>query len=198
LFFDHNNLGTHLFATAEICLRKNTGYDAHHSSCTCSDQAGQNDSPVFPQRTATRQPRPTSPIPHRENIHLGGVANAAEIGSIAFAVKMIGTLSPSLKNNASTSPWPSYLQFVQAFFNDKDNPHLWESSVQKLRAQISRTENARRRLELRKSVTPSRVGDCGCILGGTAGLARESHEPHCLSHCLPTEESEMVPLRKGN
>jgi hypothetical protein len=33
---------------------------------------------------------------------------AAYIGSIALAAKMIGTLSPNLKNNASTSPWSSY------------------------------------------------------------------------------------------
>jgi hypothetical protein len=69
---------------------------------------------------------------------------AAYIGSIAIAA-MVGTLSPSLKNDASTSPWPSYLQFIQSF---KTNPHLrlqedlhlFGSSAPKLQALIEGRE----------------------------------------------------------
>jgi hypothetical protein len=119
----------------------------------------------------------TSPLAGRIflPIRLGGCGftsskmtrKAAYIGSIALAAKMIGTLSPNLKNNASTSPWSSYLQFLQSFNEAKTNPHLrlqedfhlsdiWESSAPKLQAIVSRAENARRRLELWKTVPSGR------------------------------------------
>jgi hypothetical protein len=72
----------------------------------CSVQTRQDDSPLCPQ------------LPLAERIFLpirlggGGLTSskttrkAAYIGSIALAAKMIGTLLPSLKNNASTSPCP--------------------------------------------------------------------------------------------
>jgi hypothetical protein len=110
---------------------------------------------------------------------------AAYIGSIALAAKMIGTLSPNLKNNASTSTWSSYLQFIQSFDEAKSNPHLrlqedfhlsdiWESSAPKLQAIIKSRKCQKEAGVVENSSewkTPCRNGDCGCILGGAAGVA---------------------------
>jgi hypothetical protein len=68
-------------------------------------------------------------------------------------------------------PWSSYLQFIQTFNEAKTNPHLrlqedfhisdiWESSVKKLQALISRAESARRRLELWKTDSRERRPLC--------------------------------------
>jgi hypothetical protein len=119
-------------------------------------------------------------------------------------------------------PWPSYLQFVQAFFNETKTTLIFgraqsKSSEHKSRGQRtqeggwscgnqSQTEDPKPGWRLRVHSRwsswlcdnrPSRtkalcIGMAHCM----PRMARESHEPHRLSHCLPTEESEMVPLRK--